>query len=256
MFHWAPAPSCHFRYSQFPSSSLRLGMGDYMASAFTPPMERELSPRLNDGTFRAFIHDVHHAYLLLHRAFQGLPPTVIPNIVPASPLGHSALDQSDPLRPASLPDAQDMVPSPSPPMEDDDVEPVPTTLGYDLPTHPVRHRTAPAEEEVPIPKSALSKSPLRVAPKPAPDCRRRSTGSHLDKTAKARDISRSRSPMGLDSLKVAPRAWATADLAKLRQLKQDSRARPNWKTVAGKLARSEDDCKRRWKQLQQEDAGK
>ena len=44
-------------------------MGDYMASAFTPPMDRELSPRLNDGTFRAFIHDTHHAYLLLHRAF-------------------------------------------------------------------------------------------------------------------------------------------------------------------------------------------
>ena len=72
------------------------------------------------------------------------------------------------------------------------------------------------------------------------------------KNAKARNISRSRSPMGL----VAPRAWATADLAKLRQLKQDSKARPNWKTVAGKLARSEDDCKRRWKQLQQEDARK
>ena len=231
-------------------------MGDYMASAFNPPMDRELSPRLNDGTFRAFIHDVHHAYLLLHRAFQGLPPTVIPNIVPASPLGHSALDQSDHLRPASLPDAQDIVPSPSPPMDDDDVELVPTTLGYDLPPYPVRHRTAPAEEEVPIPKSALSKSPPRAAPKPAPDRRRRLTGSHLDKTATARDISRSRSPTGLDSLKVAPRAWATADLAKLRQLKQDSRARPNWKTVAGKLARSEDDCKRRWKQLQQEDAGK
>ena len=233
-----------------------------MASAFTPPMERELSPRLNDGTFRAFIHDTHHAYLLLHRAFQGLPPTVIPNIVPASPLGHGAPDQQDHLRPASLPDARDMVPSPSSFIEDDDEELVPTTMGHDLPPRkvhcplpqPVRHRTAPAAEEVPIPKSTLSKSPLRAAPKPAPARRRHSTGSHLEKTAKARNIniSHSRSPMG----SVAPRAWTSADLAKLRQLKQDSKARPNWKTVAGKLARSEDDCKRRWKQLQQEDARK
>ena len=227
-------------------------MGDYLASAFPSPLERELSPRLNDGTFRAFIHDTHHAYLLLHRAFQGLPPTVIPNIVPASPLGHGALDQQDHLRPASLPDARDMVPSPSSFIEDDDVELVPTTMGHDLPTHPVQHRTAPAAEEVPIPKSTLSQSPLRAAPKPAPARRRHSTGSHLEKTAKARNISRSRSPMG----SVAPRAWTSADLAKLRQLKQDSKARPNWKTVAGKLARSEDDCKRRWKQLQQEDARK
>ena len=103
-------------------------MGDYMASAFTPPMERELSPRLNDGTFRAFIHDTHHAYLLLHRAFQSLPPTVIPNIVPASPLGPGELDQPDYLRPASLPDARDMVPSPSSLIEDDDKELFPTTM--------------------------------------------------------------------------------------------------------------------------------
>ena len=235
-------------------------MGDYMASAFTPPMECELSPRLNDGTFRAFIHDTHHAYLLLHRAFQSLPPTVIPNIVPASPLGHGELDQQDYLRPASLPDARDMVPSPSSFIADDGEEPDPTTMGQDIPPRkvhcplpqPVRHCTAPAAEEVPIPNSTLSKSPLRAAPKPAPDRRCHSTGSHLDKTAKARNISRSRSPMG----SAAPRGWTPADLAKLRQLKQDSKARPNWKTVAGKLARSEDDCKRRWKKLQQEDARK
>ena len=56
----------------FLSDSVRHAMGDDMASAFTPPMECELSPRLNDGTFRAFIHDTHHAYLLLHRAFRPL----------------------------------------------------------------------------------------------------------------------------------------------------------------------------------------
>ena len=235
-------------------------MDDYMGSAFTPPMDRELSPRLNDGTFRAFIHDTHHAYLLLHRAFQSLPPTVIPNIVPASPLGPGELDQPDYLRPASLPDARDMVPSPSSLIEDDDKElfqqPWDKTYllaksralflnQFDIAQH---QRQRKFQSRI----LHYSKSPLRAAPKPAPDRRRHSTGSHLDKAAEARNISRSRSPSG----SVVPRAWTPADLAKLRQLKQDGKARPNWKTVAGKLARSEDDCKRRWKKLQQEDARK
>ena len=169
-------------------------MGDYMGSAFTPPMDRELSPRLNNGTFRAFVHDTHHAYLLLHRAFQSLPPTVIPNIVPASPPGHGELDQPDYLRPASLPDARDILPSPSSMNEDDEKELFKTTTDQNPPPRmaktnlppPVRHCPAPAAWEVPIPNSALSKSPLSAAPKPAPDRRRRSTGSHLDRAAEAR----------------------------------------------------------------------
>ena len=158
-------------------------MGDYMGSAFTPPMDRELSPRLNNGTFRAFVHDTHHAYLLLHRAFQSLPPTVIPNIVPASPPGHEELDQPDYLRPASLPDARDIVPSPSSMNEDEEKDLYKTVTGQDQPHHktkvnlppPVRHCQAPDAGDVPIPHSALSKSPLSAAPKPVPDRRRRSS---------------------------------------------------------------------------------
>ena len=238
-------------------------MGDYMGSAFTPPMDREGSPRLNNGTFRAFVHDTHHAYLLLHRAFQSLPPTVIPNIVPASPPGHGELDQPDYLRPASLPDARDILPSPSSMNEDDEKELFKTTTDQDPPPRMAKTNLPPTSStlpgtsaawEVPIPNSALSKSPLSAsaAPKPAPDRRRRSTGSHLDRAAEARNISRSRSP----SASVVPRAWTPEDLAKLRELKQDGKARPNWKTVAGKLARGEDDCKRRWKRLKEEDARK
>ena len=140
-------------------------MGDYPGSAFNTPMDRELSPRLNNGTFRAFVHDTHHAYLLLHRAFHSLPPTVIPNIVPASPPGHEELDQPDYLRPTSLPDARDILPlpSPTPTHEDDENELLKTTPGPDLPhcmananlPQPVRHCKAPATWEVPIPNSAL-----------------------------------------------------------------------------------------------------
>ena len=231
-----------------------------MGSAFTPPMDSELSPRLNNGTFRAFVHDAHHAYLLLHRAFQSLPPTVIPNIVPASPPGHEELDQPDYLRPASLPDARDIVPSPSSMNEDEENDLYKQVTGQDKPHHttkvnlppPVRHCRAPDAGDVPLPHPALPKSPLSAVPKPVPDRRRRAAGSHLDKAAEARNISRSRSP----SASAVPRAWTPEDLAKLRQLKQDGKARPNWKTVAGKLARGEDDCKRRWKRLQAEDSRK
>ena len=125
------------------------------------------------------------------------------------------------------------------------------TLNAELP-QPVRHLAAPDADDVPIPHSALSKSPLRASPKPAPTRRRRSTGSHLDKAAAARNISRSRS----SSVRAIPRDWTPEDLAKLRELKKDTKARPNWNTVAGKLARSPDDCKKRWKKLKAEDAKK
>ena len=225
---------------------------------FTTPADRTLSPRLNNGTFRAFVHDTHPAYLLLHRAFQSIPPTVIPNMVPASPSGHAELDQPDYLRPTSLPDVHDILPSPTDEDEKNEISKVVT--GQDLPHRmananvppPVRHFAAPDAVDVPIPNSALSKSPLRAAPKPSPSRRRRSTGTHLDRAAEARNISRSRS----SSVRAVPRAWTPEDLAKLRELKQDSKARPNWKTVAGKLARSVDDCKKRWKRIRKEDARK
>jgi hypothetical protein len=37
---------------------------------------------LHEPVFQQFLHDVHHAYLLLHRAMSLLPPTLIPNIEP------------------------------------------------------------------------------------------------------------------------------------------------------------------------------
>ena len=137
------------------------------------------------------------------------------------------------------------------------VWPLVVVTGHDLPHRmanakvppPVRHFAAPEAEDVPIPNSTLSKSPLQAAPKPSPSRRRRSTGSHLDRAAEARNISRSRS----SSVRAVPRAWTPEDL---RELKTDSKARPNWKTVAGKLARSVDDCKARWKRIQDEDARK
>ena len=144
-----------------------------MGSEFTNPIEPTLSPRLNNGTFRAFVHDTHHAYLLLHRAFQSIPPTVIPNMVPASPTGHGELDQPDYLRPASLPDARDILPSPTD--EDEENEIFKTVTGHDLPHRmananlppPVRHCAAPDAGDVPILVDVvLLEATLTEPPKP------------------------------------------------------------------------------------------
>ena len=117
---------------------------------------------------------------------------------------------------------------------------------------PLQHLAAPDASDVPLPSSGPPKSPLRSAPAAPPSRRRRSTGSKLDQAAAARDISRSRSP----SRVTAPRAWSPDDIQKLRDLKEDKTARPSWKTIAGKLARSIEDCKMRWKRLKDEAAGK
>ena len=144
VFHpWAPSARSFFIFIYTVHYSSAMG------SEFTTPADRTLSPRLNNGTFRAFVHDTHHAYLLLHRAFQSIPPTVILNMVPAFPSGHGELDQPDYLRPTSLPDVHDILPSPTD--EDDENEIFKVVTGQHLPHRmatanlppPVRHFAAP-----------------------------------------------------------------------------------------------------------------
>ena len=53
-----------------------------MGSELTFPEDRTPAPRLSDRTFGQFLHDVHHAYLLLHRALQSIPPTIFPDLEP------------------------------------------------------------------------------------------------------------------------------------------------------------------------------
>ena len=208
-----------------------------MGSEFTFPEDRPLAPRLNDGTFAAFLHDVHHADLLLHRALKSIAPTVIPDLEPMP----DEMDQPDPLRPVTI-----SSPVPSPTDEEAENDMFNLVADKDLPHRvasakvppPVRHLAAPDASDLPLPSSSLSKSPTRSPPAALPR-RRRSKGSKLDKTAAARDISRSRSP----SRMTAPRPWSSDETQKLRALKEDNKARHSWKTVAGKLARSVDDCK-------------
>ena len=54
---------------------------------------------LQEPVFRQSLHDVHHAYLLLHRAMALLPPTMIPNMEP-TPLPSTGIwDQPEGLQP-------------------------------------------------------------------------------------------------------------------------------------------------------------
>ena len=99
--------SDHPRLQKFAAFSSRrsylLDSSYHMVSDFSIPEARPLAPRLKDGAFSSFLHDVHHAYLLLHRAFQSIPPTVIPDLVPMPHPCLEELDQPDPLQPTHLP---------------------------------------------------------------------------------------------------------------------------------------------------------
>ena len=54
---------------------------------------------IQEPVFLQFLHDVHHAYLLLHRAMALLPPTLIPNIEPTPLPSTDVWHQPDGLRP-------------------------------------------------------------------------------------------------------------------------------------------------------------
>ena len=124
------------------------------------------TPRLDDRTFRLFLHDLHHAFLLLHRAFLQLPPTLIPDL---EPLPHD-LHQLAGFQPCDpqQPDNVDIEIS-----TDTDAEEERFQLAADqpLPHHaprakfpsPVRHLPAPEEGHIPLPWNLQTRTP-RVDP--------------------------------------------------------------------------------------------
>ena len=75
---------------------------------------------LNSRAFRYFLHDVHHAYLLLHRAMQTLPPTSIPNLEPMPHPSDGQFDQPPALQP--MEDQGEESAPPSPPLQQSPVE--------------------------------------------------------------------------------------------------------------------------------------
>ena len=164
-----------------------------MGSDLTSPADRPPTSRVDDYTFQAFLHDVHHAYLLLHRAFQIIPPTIVPDLELMPRPGLEELNQPEHMAPLTL-----SSPAPSPTAsevralsaekEEEDNEIFRLVADQDLP-----HRVATAKVPPPVrrvsapdlPAPGLSQPPPSAPPK-APRRRTRTPGPKIDKTPTTR----------------------------------------------------------------------
>ena len=147
---------------------------------------------LQEPVFLQFLHDVHHAYLLLHRAMALLPPTLIPNIEPTPLPSTEVWNQPEGLRPDYSDSTNafiDTVHLPPPDLEEEVL--MDDLLQPNLP-EPHQHVAAPPPDALPDPSklSATASTPpkrkqkAKATPK-APANRRRIQGNRL---ACARDF--------------------------------------------------------------------
>ena len=196
---------------------------------------------LNSRAFRYFLHDVHHAYLLLHRAMQTLPPTSIPDLEPMPHPSDGLFDQHPELQPMEEPGEAAAPHSPvevedstserffnavmAQDSDEGDVTARPSTIFQPLP-RPVRHLTAPEPHELPQPR------PKTAVKKPAK--RPRAKRSMVDKSPSRPAHSEAASP------------WTPEEISLLKELKTNQKQRPSWKAVADRLKRSEADVKNQW----------
>ena len=194
---------------------------------------------IQEPVFLQFLHDVHHAYLLLHRAMALLPPTLIPNIEPTPLPSTDVWNQPDGLRPHYSDQTNDFIDNahiPSPDIVEDEAlmdEPLETHL-----PEPHHHVAAPSPEVLPAPSKLSTRTPspptrkqkAKSAPK-APAKRRR----RLDQSR-----SRSSSPLSL---------WTSEDKQKLRTLKADEKSRFSWRVISTKMGKSEEDVRSMWNKI-------
>ena len=181
-------------------------------------------PRLGDRTFRLLLHDLHHAYLLLHRAFLQLPPTLIPDLEPMPHPCHEDLHQPAGLQPydSAPPDSAD-IEIPSDTETDKELfqiatdKPLPHRAPRAKFPSPVWHLPAPEEGHIPLP-SSLQTSTLRADPPTKTKRPRKSQTSATDKQPLPSKPSRSRAPL------TSPRPWTGEDKATLRALSGNASA--------------------------------
>ena len=194
---------------------------------------------IQEPVFLQFLHDVHHAYLLLHRAMALLPPTLIPNIEPTPLPSTDVWNQPDGLRPHYSDQTNDFIDNahiPSPDIVEDEA-----LMDELLETHlpePHHHVAAPSPEVLPAPSKLSTRTPspptrkqkAKSAPK-APAKRHR----RLDQSR-----FRSSSPLSL---------WTSEDKQKLRTLKADEKSRFSWRVISTKMGKSEEDVRSMWNKI-------
>ena len=194
---------------------------------------------IQEPVFLQFLHDVHHAYLLLHRAMALLPPTLIPNIEPTPLPSTDVWNQPDGLRPHysdrtnAFIDTADI---PSPDLAEEEA-----LMDELLETHlpePHHHVAAPSPEVLPA-SSKLSTTT------PSPPNRKHKAKAVPKAPAKRRrrhDKSRSRSSSPLSF-------WSFEDKQKLRTLKADEKSRFSWRVISTKMGKSEEDVRSKWNKI-------
>ena len=139
----------------------------YPAMASSTPTT---SVPIQEPVFQQFIHDVHHAYLLLHRAMALLPPTMIPDDIEPTPLPSTGVwNQPEGFQP-EYSDATNTfldnahLPSPDP---EDEEHYLDDLMQYHLP-RPHQHLAAPSPDALPEPSkpSATEVTPAKKKNKP------------------------------------------------------------------------------------------
>ena len=215
----------------------------YTVGLFQPRAMASSSPTtsipIQEPVFLQFLHDVHNAHLLLHRAMALLPPTLIPNIEPTPLPSTDVWNQPEGLRPIYSDQTNafiDAVHLPSPDHADDEAL-MDDLLEPNLP-EPHQHVAAPPPDALPDPLklSTVASTPpkrkqkAKAAPK-APAKRRR-----------LHEQSRSRSPSPLTN-------WTSDEKQKLRTLKSDEKSRFSWRVISTKMGKSEADVRSMWNKL-------
>ena len=231
-----PVGSSNIAITRYPilPASLAFAMASSSANTSIP---------LHELIFQQFLHDVHHAYLLLHRAMALLPPTMIPNMEPAALPSTGVWDQPEGLVPQYSAHTNayidnffhtfgDEIPIASPTHDDDKDKD--EDLHHSMLPEPYTHVTAPDPAEL-HDSCRFSNKDKTPAKRPKP----KTTPKAPAKRQRRKEKSPPRSPSPTSP-------WTLDEKKKLRLLKADERSRYSWKAIASKLGKTEHDVRTMW----------
>ena len=237
MFHLhfsGDIPACSPSIQPLPFTLLELVRHRAMASS-----SPTTSIPLQEPVFLQFLHDVHHAYLLLHRAMALLPPTLIPNIEPTPLPKTEVWNQPEGLRPDYSDSTNafiDAVHFPPPDLDEEEAL-MDDLLQPNLP-EPHQHVAAPPPDALPDP----SKLSATASTPPKRKQKAKATPKAPAKRHRIQDQSRSRPPSPLTT-------WTAEEKQKLRTLKSDERSRFSWRVISTKMGKTEADVRSMWNKL-------
>ena len=198
---------------------------------------------IQEPVFLQFLHDVHHAYLLLHRAMALLPPTLIPNIEPTPLPSTEVWNQPEGLRP-DYSDATRLLPTSLlmlytfPHLTSLKKKPSWMSCWNPNLPEPHQHVAAPPPDTLPDP----SKLSTTASTPPKRKQKAKATPKAPVKRRRHHEQSRSRSSSPLTT-------WTADEKQKLRTLKSDEKSRFSWRVISTKMGKTEADVRSMWNKL-------